>query len=91
MTSPTGAPPTGTPPSTGTPPTAQPPQWGHGWDHRHGDDRRGAVIGGVVLVLLGVAFLAQELVPDLDIGRFWPVILIVIGILVIASAVRRSA
>ena len=48
-------------------------------------------MGGLVLVLLGLAFLAQEFVPDLDIGRFWPVILVVIGAALILSSVRRSA
>ncbi len=96
MTSPTDVPPPpqpgSAPPATppGPPPATAQPGWGQGWDHRHRDDRRGAIIGGVVLVLLGAAFLAQEFVPDLDIGRFWPVILIVIGILVLASAVRRQ-
>ncbi len=68
------------------------PGWQPGWQqHRHYDERRGAIVGGLILVLLGLAFLAQELVPDLDIGRFWPVILVVIGAALILSSFRRSA
>lgn len=90
MTSPTATPPPD--PSQGQPPAGSPPGWQPGWQGRHHhDERRGAVIGGLVLVLLGLAFLAQEFVPDLDIGRFWPVILIVIGAALLVSSVRRGA
>ncbi len=92
MTSPSAPPPPD--PSQGQPPAGSAPPWQPGWQGRHHhdhDERRGAVIGGVVLVLLGLAFLAQELVPDLDIGRFWPVILIVIGAALLLSSVRRGA
>ncbi|HXX60053.1 MAG TPA: DUF5668 domain-containing protein [Candidatus Sulfotelmatobacter sp.] len=102
MTSPTT--PTSPPPADPAAPAVgpQPPQgpptygqagWQPGWQprHHHDNERRGAIVGGLFLVLLGLAFLAQELVPDLDIGRFWPVILVIIGAALIASSFRRSA
>ncbi|MFI5261834.1 MAG: LiaI-LiaF-like domain-containing protein [Candidatus Limnocylindrales bacterium] len=97
MTSPTPVPPPdqgasqpGAAPAAGGSP-GQPAPWQPGWHDHHRDDRRGAIVGGVFLVFLGVVFLLQELVPDLDIGRFWPLILVVIGALLIASSVRRGA
>ncbi len=41
--------------------------------------KQGSIIAGTVLILLGAMFLADELLPDFDFGKFWPVILIVIG------------
>jgi len=67
------------------------PGWQPGWHEHHRDERRGAIIGGLVLVLLGLAFLVQEFVPNVDIGRFWPLILIVIGAALLLSSVRRRA
>lgn len=40
------------------------------------------ITGGVVLVVLGVAFLIDQF-WDIDIWKFWPVILIVVGIIAI--------
>lgn len=45
------------------------------------DDKRW--IGGVVLITLGLLFLAQQFVPILDFGKTWPLFLIVLGIIVI--------
>ncbi len=46
--------------------------------HRHRD--RGNLIGGLVLITLGVLFLADEFIPNISFGDLWPVILVVIGI-----------
>ena len=104
MTSPTatpppdpGADPPGAQPPPAAPPGTDPPGWqpggqpGWGYRGRHRDERRGAIVGGVILVLIGAAFLVQEFVPDVDVGRFWPVILIVVGGALIISSVRRAA
>jgi hypothetical protein len=39
----------------------------------------GSLIGGLVLVVLGLLFLGNNLLPDFRFGDYWPVILIVIG------------
>jgi phage shock protein C len=40
---------------------------------------KGSLIGGLVLITLGALFLADELIPQVNFGDLWPVILIVIG------------
>jgi hypothetical protein len=54
----------------GTPPPAPTPT-----SHR---DRNG-LIGGLVLITLGLLFLADNFIPDVHFGDFWPLILVVIG------------
>jgi phage shock protein C len=44
---------------------------------RHKD--QGNTIGGLVLVVMGLLFLANNLLPDFRFHDYWPVILIVIG------------
>jgi hypothetical protein len=44
----------------------------------HHRDRNG-LIGGLVLVTLGLLFLADNFIPDVRFGDFWPLILVVIG------------
>ena len=44
---------------------------------RHRD--HGSLIGGLVLVVMGLLFLANNLLPDFRFHDYWPVILIVIG------------
>ncbi len=38
------------------------------------------IIGGVVLITLGVLFLLDQFIPNINFGDLWPVLLIVIGI-----------
>ena len=53
---------------------------------------RGNLIGGLVLITLGVLFLADEFMPHVSFGDLWPVILIVIGAgLLINSIGRRQS
>ena len=52
-------------------------------DWRYPEDlRRGGVIPGVILVVVGALFLVNMLFPQLrlDIWKLWPVILIAIGV-----------
>lgn len=50
-------------------------------------DRYG-ITGGVILVVLGVAFLIDQF-WDVNIWRFWPVILIVVGIVAIKDSLDQ--
>jgi phage shock protein C len=42
-------------------------------------DRQGSVIGGLILIVLGAIFLADNFLPGFDFGRLWPLILVAIG------------
>ncbi len=83
---PTAPPPTEPPPA---PPQAAAPPWTVSEGRRRHERRGGgAIIGGIVLVLLGGYFLLRTMVPELDAGAFWPVLLIVIGIALLIGSVR---
>ncbi len=62
-----------------------------GHQHRRRGAGDGARIAGIVLILFGSLALADAFLPDwLDHGRFlWPAFVIGIGVLLVASAVRR--
>ena len=50
------------------------------------DEDRGPLVGGLILILIGAFFLFRQIVPDIDLGSWWPLILVGIGlILVIVS------
>ncbi len=46
---------------------------------------RGGLIGGLVLITLGSIFLADKLIPMIDFGDLWPVILVVVGAVLIIT------
>ncbi len=51
----------------------------------------GRVILGAILIVIGVWFLAAEFLPWLNWDLVWPIGLVVIGVLVLATALRRSS
>ena len=57
---------------------------------RDSDVRRGRIMGGVVLVVLGVLFLLRNLYPWFRFEDYWPVILIAIGVVMMWKARGRS-
>ena len=50
---------------------------------------KGSLIGGLVLITLGALFLADELIPQINFGDLWPVILIVIGVGLLINAIAK--
>jgi hypothetical protein len=52
-------------------------------------DRNG-LIGGLVLITLGVLFLADNFIPDVRFRDFWPLILVAIGIGLLLNANKRN-
>lgn len=50
----------------------------------------GRVILGSILILIGAWFLADEFLPWLSWDFVWPIGLVVIGVLVLATALRRG-
>jgi phage shock protein PspC (stress-responsive transcriptional regulator) len=49
-----------------------------------------AIVGGAVLIVLGALFFLRELLPDLDLDLFWPVLLIGLGVVVLVLAFGRD-
>ena len=61
---------------------------------RHSDGRgsgSGALVGGVLLVLVGSYFLVRQYVPEIDVDRLWPLILVVLGVLLVLRSLTRPA
>ena len=82
-------------PATAGPGSGPPPGWGQpswqdsGRRHRHREHRGdGGIIGGIILILLGGYFLLRTVAPDIDLGAFWPVVLIVVGVAVLVGSIR---
>jgi phage shock protein PspC (stress-responsive transcriptional regulator) len=61
-----------------------------GWHPpRHsGDGRRAGAIIGLILILLGGAFLVREFMPAVDLSAVWPVLSIGFGVVLLVLAVR---
>jgi len=57
-------------------------------ERRSGGSRTAAVVFGAMLMFAGVWFLIEELFPALNTDILWPVALIVLGIALLAVAVR---
>jgi phage shock protein C len=56
---------------------------------RGGGTSAGMILGGF-LVLLGLFFLAREYLPNIDFDWFWPLILVALGVLLLATSFRRG-
>jgi hypothetical protein len=50
--------------------------------------RRASLTGPIFLITLGIMLLLDELVPGLGIGKTWPVLLVVIGVLKLIGSGR---
>lgn len=48
------------------------------------------IVGGVVLVVLGLLFLADNLLPDVRFSDYWPLILVAVGIGLLFQSRSRS-
>jgi phage shock protein C len=57
--------------------------------HREHRDGTGALVFGVILIALGAYFLVRQFIPAIDFSLFWPVIVILGGILLIVAAFGR--
>jgi uncharacterized membrane protein HdeD (DUF308 family) len=42
--------------------------------------RRGNLIGGVILIALGLLFLAETFIPGFSFWDYWPVLLVILGV-----------
>lgn len=48
------------------------------------------VFAGIILVVLGFIFLADNFIPQIRFGDFWPFILIAVGVAVLLNARKRN-
>ena len=50
----------------------------------------GNIWGGLILITLGIIFLIDRFVPNIDFGDLWPVILIAIGAILIMKSYKNQ-
>jgi phage shock protein PspC (stress-responsive transcriptional regulator) len=88
---------TGTVPSAGATATPEPMPAG-GWDpyaaaapHHRRRGSGGAMIFGLVLIVLGAWFLIDEYVPGIDSDLLWPIALVLIGGALLFVSMRRRS
>lgn len=53
------------------------------------DSRSGAWIFGLILIGVGLYFLAREYLPDVNFDRLWPLGLVLLGVVLLFGAIRR--
>lgn len=68
-----------------TPPANQP--WFTSRERR--GERNGALVFGVLLVVVGGWLLLRQYFPVFELGQFWPVLLVGVGVLLVVSAFWR--
>lgn len=51
---------------------------------------RGGLVAGLILILIGGFFLIRRFVPSIDLGLWWPVVAIALGVLLVVVAVLPS-
>jgi len=50
---------------------------------KSGERGNGGYMLGLIILLIGILFLLQNFIPAFNIGRLWPILLIVIGLLIL--------
>jgi len=51
--------------------------------------RRGGMGFGLVLILVGLLLLTNQFVPGIDLWRFWPLLIVAVGVSAVYKGVRR--
>jgi phage shock protein PspC (stress-responsive transcriptional regulator) len=54
-------------------------------------DRGGALVVGVILILLGSFFLLRQFVPQVDLGAVWPLLAVAAGVVLIVLALKPGS
>ena len=52
-------------------------------------ENRNSLIGGIVLITLGIIFLANRFIPNIHFGDIWPIALVVLGGVLIATSLAE--
>ncbi len=53
-------------------------------------DNNRTFIAGIALILIGFLFLINSLIPQLVIIKFWPLVLVVVGIMLLVNETRKK-
>lgn len=51
------------------------------------DSKRGGLIGGIILISIGLMFFAARVLPNINFHQLWPLVLVVIGGILIATSI----
>ena len=60
------------------------------WHDPMRNRNNGNLVGGLVLITLGMIFLADRFIKNIDFGDLWPVLLIIIGIAILVGGFGKS-
>ena len=71
-----------TPGAPSTPPSPQ--------EQKATRHERTNLMGGAILIVLGLLFLLGNLLPDFSFGDYWPVLLIIIGVVLLLQRRRGT-
>ena len=52
-------------------------------------ENRNSLIGGIVLISIGILFLANRFIPNIDFGDLWPLLLVILGGVLIATSLAE--
>jgi phage shock protein C len=53
------------------------------------EGHRGSAIAGIILIVIGGLFLADNLLPHFHFGELWPILLIILGIGILSKSTKR--
>jgi len=59
------------------------------FNDRYAPRNEGSMIAGIIFIVLGSVFLFAKLIPSINAGDLWPILLIAAGILVMRSALSK--
>ena len=64
--------------------------YGHVTEAREKKKMEGSLIGGAILIVLGLIFLAQRFIPHIHFRSLWPILLISLGLILIFGNISRK-
>ncbi|MBC35525.1 MAG: hypothetical protein CL663_05730 [Bacteroidetes bacterium] len=53
------------------------------------DQNKGSLIAGIVLISVGLIFLLSRIIPRIDFINFWPVLLLIVGVVMIIMGLKE--